>query len=374
MICQWCKDTGDGMHDYDDCKKPREFRVQLFKNINRAYDEIKWCWHCSSTNHTTRACTATPSEQDRARWNGAISDIIGQWQRYDYSYYESRFREGDDDAAMVTAMASHRPPEPVDYKWCIVCEEFGHLAQNDSTTCKRAEYERRCPPQFRNQAIAARQPFMPTTFNNGVTNRTNDVNYFRPAPESKDVTVQALEVIASIWSHASDFIGRRFSESIFKAIENPYLKRPSTALSKKVAVHRWPDKQPAYEDKTSLLGKAEVFKNNGSYFNELGNHQTYFPAARFHITEEMIEVSMNDGLAINKAGRMGLRMYCLTCRTAVMTLDDEGDVVMCGNDGTCTLGCGAGYLHFVNDYGVRILKCRCLTVCGDVPDLRWLRR
>lgn len=419
MICQWCKDAGDGMHVYEDCKKPREFRVQLLKNINRAYDEIKWCWHCSSTSHSTRACTATPSEQGKTKWNAAISNIIDQWLKYDFSSYEARYRDNDEDVPMVTAVNSQRPPEPADYKWCILCEEFGHFMNNGSRDCNQAEYDQRSPPQFRNQATAVRQSYVPPSFSNAATTSTyespnvNTTSFFHkcvnpichanigpwliPAPrlgqsiicrkcgvsnshpsaDRRDSKIELLRLVAQLLdkrggSGSSDEEGRKCKKSIIDAIKNPYLKRPSMALSKKLAFHRWPERQPQYTDLTMQLGKAEVFKNNGSYFNEPGNHQTYFPAAKFRVTENMVEICNNNELFINRAGRLGLRLCCLTCGMPAMVADDEGDLVMCGTDGMCTVGCGPGSPFWVDEYGAPRQRCRCLPVIGQVPNVAWI--
>jgi len=55
-----------------------------------------------------------------------------------------------------------------------------------------------------------------------------------------------------------------------------------------------------------------------------------------------------------------------------MVADDEGDLVMCGTDGMCTVGCGPGSPFWVDEYGAPRQRCRCLPVIGQVPNVAWI--
>lgn len=85
-----------------------------------------------------------------------------------------------------------------------------------------------------------------------------------------------------------------------------------------------------------------------------------------------MEVAMNDELCINKAGRLGLRLQCLTCGMPALVCDEEGDLVMCGTDPMCTVGCGVGFPFWCDEYGFPRERCKCLAVIGQVPNVAWL--
>ncbi|KAF2250020.1 hypothetical protein BU26DRAFT_294236 [Trematosphaeria pertusa] len=423
-ICQWCKDAGDGTHVYEECKEPKKFRNQLLSTIMRAYDDIKWCWHCSSVNHATRGCSATSADEGKIKWNAKISDLISEWRSYDTSSYEARYRDDDEDIAMTTARNQQKPPVAADFKWCILCEEFGHYADANATDCRRGEYEKRCPPQFKSQVVVARQPFVPAGFNAAANGRAASNNaagafgatttfyhkcvfddcraklgpWYIPCPPKgqsiicrnchranahpsgparRDSKVELLDMVLKFISSngnggsASALTKKSRKQKILDAIKNPYLKRPSILLSKRLALYEWPQSQPQYTDMAASKDKSPIFHPMHE-FNMPGNHQAYFPAVKFHISEAMMEHAKNDEYNINKAGRMGLVLKCLKCDMPAKVLDDEGDLVMCGTDPMCTVGMGTGYAYWADEKGVPRGSCRCLKILGQSSEPGWV--
>jgi hypothetical protein len=168
-----------------------------------------------------------------------------------------------------------------------------------------------------------------------------------------------------------------------QSFRNPYGKRPSAWLPTRLD---FDSRQPTYFDGSRNFGK-ETFRDNGAYFNKPGNHQIYFPAATWRITLTDVNNAVDDSLDINRAGRLGLRMFCATCHTEFMTKDCDNDIVMTGTDVWNTVGGGPGmsfaedrnhsYDHNrPNDQQVgRWTKerCECILINNQQPDKRWYR-
>lgn len=443
MICQWCKDTADGTHVFDDCPGPREFQRNMLKIIHRAYDVIKWCWHCSNVNHYTVACTSNSATQGKAKWNTKISAIIDAWVN-STADLENLYRENDQAADAINNMDAHRrPPEAAEYLWCILCEEFGHKAkQNPAGACNMREFEARCPAKFRDQLHNGRRrrssggnvpdagglaggynPAPKTTpwgvpipqsyaddvrhhrvpancvcCNTRIGNWSMPINKFKPTvlqcpscgetskhPQLKNGHEEAMEMLKVVGGiFAGNPIGnplrpqRQTRKQLVDATTpDLFKKRPSWALSKKLALLTWPDTQPVYNDWRHFKNKSPVFAtdfqgNNGYYFNQPGNFQLYFPATKFSISHAMWVTLTDKEAPINKAGRLGMELRCANCGARGVIVDDEGDVVMCAVDGWCTIGMGYGHTGvWQNGYAQMKKKCDCLSLIGQTTRSIW---
>ncbi|KAF2871584.1 hypothetical protein BDV95DRAFT_43945 [Massariosphaeria phaeospora] len=408
-ICQWCKTKGDGRHTFDDCKEPTKFIANLTENINRAYDDIRWCWHCTSDAHFTRACDGTQARLNRNKWQTKIGDIVQEWKHRDTSNLGGIYRDRDLDISMSDSRAATSPPDPVEYRWCIFCQDFGHKA----TDCEsdRDEFDQRCPAQFKNSTDVIKPAFKPAGFSAASTvpfggsnltttcatrgcekkltfssiaggfgstvicPRCATVN--RHPSERKNSQVQLIE---SIFSGLQGMYGdgglapnrfkRKRKSQLYEATPDQF-KRPSVKLSKKLALDgTWPERQPRYTD-MSDQGKKPRFASN--IYNEPGNYQSYFPAIKFKIRDEWVQTARDDSLLINKAGRLGLVLQCRRCDAEARVKDAEGDFVMCGNDVMCTVGCGTGEALWVDERGrpAQTGRCRCLPILGQVSEPRW---
>ncbi|PVI04918.1 hypothetical protein DM02DRAFT_651093 [Periconia macrospinosa] len=389
-ICQWCKDAGDGSHSFDECKGPAEFRRALTRTIHRAYDSIKWCWHCSNTNHFTAACTSNSAEQGKSKWNIQITQIIDDWVNNIRDSALKAYREDESNALLLTD--SQRPPKPEEYKWCILCEEFGHFAkQNPNGACDMTKFEARCPPKFRNQLNALNNdvimvsptrttrstfsqwgssskfptaqvvhsmPAVCESCNQRIgdwklpynTFQTNIIQCLKCGRENKhphvprqDNNLEWFKIAANMMSGQAGKTKLTKKQKIDAIMGDTYKKRPSWALSKQLAIKTWPDKQPVYNDQRSLKAKSPVFAThptlgNGYYFNEPGNFQEYFPATKFKLTNDMMITALDQSAPINRAGRLGMELRCNTCGAKGVVVDDENDLVMCGTDAWCTIG------------------------------------
>ena len=455
-ICQWCKSTGDGMHDFNECRGPGRFRDAMKLKIIEEYDRLKWCWHCSAENHKTRACDKPGAQLQISRWEGKINEIIQEWTYTDISQiFDLDIHQMQD--------IEQRPPHPMDFKWCGYCQCFGHATgQSLEKACDLAEHDRRRPIQFKNlvsnlnQVFYGQQDNFQTHVNllNGPQNNFQQYNAQNYATQNLNIQNASLSTQVNqisircitqscpqmLWfprypgkfgatvyctkcrmpnahpSYIRKDSKQELVESALKGVMVPileaigihpeftkkrswlnwdidsdkdvatYRKRPSTVLSKKLAVKMWPDSQPAYHDLTysPTRGrfKAPIFNPSVTegryklgfpgltYFNKPGNFQDYFPAAKFKLWDEWIDAMKDDSLVINKAGRMGLLLFCWTCRTEGRVVDAEMDYVMCGNDVMSTAGMGAGQCFWLRQSGWSVNRCDCTHV--DMPRWAWV--
>ncbi|CAI6334192.1 unnamed protein product [Periconia digitata] len=434
-ICQWCKDAGDGSHVFDDCKGPPEFRRQLIKIIQRAYEVLKWCWHCSNINHTTAACTSNSAVQGKAKWHTKITELIDAWvnQQEDYN---AIYEENDMDELVMEMHSIQRPPEPASFLWCIICEEFGHSAKKPSSSkpCNMKEFEARCPTKFRGQfdggASSTRvlrsdtnrwgstSHLMTGLAGNAISNpilevkprsmpaicekcnsrigdwaipfsdfQSNVLACPKCGKENKhphyprvDTALETLKVMeALVSSRANTWQKLSKKQKVDSLTRDEYKKRASWALTKKLAIATWPDRQPMYNDQRYLKGKSPVFAThplygNGFYFNEPGNFQEYFPATKFTLSNAMKITALDDAAPINKAGRLGMELHCATCGARGMIADDENDLIMCGVDVMCTIGMGTGRLAaWQDEWGSLSLGCRCISIIGQTSRPTWVQ-
>ncbi|KAF1950492.1 hypothetical protein CC80DRAFT_554251 [Byssothecium circinans] len=322
LICQWCKDSADGNHSYDECKGPIDFRALLFWKISRLHDRYNWCWHCSSQNHKTSSCTQTQAITGKDKWHAAISDVIEKWRRYDPDPH-GRFNDDlDGDVPMAAAQASKRPPLESDILWCIVCEQIGHSKDKGANPCDYTVFNTREPIEFRNQTVDSsaghawipnsHQPILPwypvnNSNNNAgpITRPPNNFNgnciycrkpigpWIAPVPRSgqtincsncgfpnhhphttasRDGASAPHETILEIVkllvdskpgkndasNNAKD--SAKTKRARLNAIENIYLQRPSMLLPKRLAINSWPEVQPIYDDLQWEKGRSPIFK------------------------------------------------------------------------------------------------------------------
>jgi hypothetical protein len=350
-ICQWCKDSGDGRHSHETCTGPKDFKAGLLRNIHKAYDGLKWCWHCSAIDHLTKGCQTSQAELTRTRWIAQIAEIVHLWMDTDFSNYQEWYRDNDEDYSMIPA-DGYGPPQAAEYKWCIVCEQFDHtVSLNSRHGCNVARYKERCPRQFRSEAITIKRPYVPeriatrrvslrynlhntTTdpFNRyNLRSNTTNLSHRRDSREMSlekrfmyEAATKLLETVGIDSNGSRD--KRSGSWDYLQSVRNPSGKRPSAWLPPRTDFdHR----QPIYRDGSRIFGK-EIFRDDGAYFNNPTNDQIYFPAATWRITPLDVTNAQDDSLDINRAGRLGLQYRCFTCGEEYITKDWDNDIVMTG--------------------------------------------
>ncbi|KAF2119402.1 hypothetical protein BDV96DRAFT_642427 [Lophiotrema nucula] len=436
-ICQWCKGDGDGAHSFEDCPMPGKFRRDLKKRIEDTYDSLLWCWHCSSEEHKTRGCVKQNAQLGKDRWNGKITDIILDWKAEEvwnsndrYDFENEMMENGIGGPFGTKAPVAHDPR----FAWCLFCEEFGHVGPQP--VCDRTEYERRKPTGAIDRGLE--RPFAPRglTWANGVKEApafsAGPSSSSRGTLKAQCITVGCRQVLTfdrevmpfgqssmcprcktsnphpstykrrsssrSI-SQIAEFIGslaglvnlpklpsptKRFLKGMLNLPASPdqdetpeyYLRRPSSYVTRNIR-SRLPSTQVWYEDTGERpKGTTKPFMvKGGEYFNEDGNHQTYFPATKIRVTVEDEKIAANDTLPINRAGRLGLIPVCGNCGVQANVYDSENDVVMCGTAPANTLcygpgqGAWSGYKRNVTNWHK---LCNCLTIMGQVPDQKWV--
>lgn len=155
LICRWCKDNGEGDHDYTSCRAVLRFRAELLKMIYSQYDHLPFCWHCSADNHRTRACDKPVAEVDRDKWKSLVTGIIADWTKKDVPCFAGQYMDSED---AIIAGQDSRAPISTNYQWCFLCNNFGHTL---SASCDVEEYRRRCPPSYRNKEVCTKRPTYP---------------------------------------------------------------------------------------------------------------------------------------------------------------------------------------------------------------------
>ncbi|KAF2790869.1 hypothetical protein K505DRAFT_340060 [Melanomma pulvis-pyrius CBS 109.77] len=324
-ICQWCKSDGDGMHEFNECKEPARFHNQLLLMIEKSYDSLHWCWHCSGENHKTRACNRPSAALVRSKWESKINHIIDEWMAKGVS---QAWNDRDNDFYMASEH-EHSPPLAAKYVWCLLCECFGH-DPNDNTTdppCDRREYDIRCPPRFQNIANVPKQSFMPrgqpsasmpppflpssqqsssmatvpwtgSTMGGGeisvkCMNPTCQKNLrfplyipklghiiicpkcqypnLHPSTPQKDPGVQIIEALGKFITPifgGKPLLSRK--KNLIGGDDEPdrCKKRPSVALSRKLWRDKLPSEQPVYDDLQRARGKEDVFNQSTEVLDE----------------------------------------------------------------------------------------------------------
>jgi hypothetical protein len=418
-ICQWCKDDGDGTHDFTDCLEAPRFRSALKAEIQRRYDGLHWCWHCQAENHKTKACDKPVADLGRTAWDAKISIIVEQWVNTDMSSFTDTYQDESEDVHMTLPGKCLRAPVASDFRWCIFCQQFGHHA--DEATCDTTEYFSRCPARFKNAEVA-KKPFIPNRYtsssgstnlfsnsSDNVTDNTNISTFSANSMRIKCITLGCRTqhtftsdprsanndrnfcTVCQTWTrHPYASVRKDSKVELLKELRKTlesfggitsfkkkqqivdlYKFRPSIALPAHLALERWPDIQPKYSDGGTVPeGSDTTLFDHKDIFNKSGNVQTYFPPFLIRLTQQDREIRDNDSWPINRAGRMGLVLECVACGTTGIVRDAEGDLVMCGSDAACTVGCGYGLSEW---WGTSYRdRCRCLTITGRESRPEWV--
>jgi hypothetical protein len=407
------------MHEYADCEQVRKFRHELLDKIKSAYDGLNWCWHCQADNHKTRVCDRQVAHSAKAAWKAKISSYIDEWVYTDLSTLRTQWADNE-DVVMGVPVTALKAPVAANFIWCFLCQKFGH--HPEETTCDMGEYNLRVPARFRtNDALTAKHfvpahmhsddNAVPPFFLNGARQKSNNNvakwagngkgtikvqcqngcrMWFNMQREPGKEGARAFCRICEQWTENPASINRRDSKvALFKEFRkileaatgsssdktkkrekneyiDPYKFRPSIALPLDLAVDRWPDVQPKYDD-LGVVPEGQdkpLFdkEREGDVFNAAGNAQSYFPPVLIRLSSSDKAIAADDSNPINRAGRLGLELTCLACGTFGVVKDAEGDLVMCGVDAACTAGCGYGEAQWA---GVADpLRCKCITITG----------
>ncbi|KAF2006094.1 hypothetical protein P154DRAFT_559719 [Amniculicola lignicola CBS 123094] len=390
QICQWCKDSGDGMHTFETCTESKQFRNQLFNKIEREYDSaFSWCWHCGAKDHRTSGCKNERGTIGRAEWTTKVNNIIREWVDKDFS--QPSFLTGDVNMGEGHAQI---PPVSADIPWCVLCETFNHSTRRrQDRDCDMTKYERNCPVEFRGVAVDAKQPYMPSSVSvpnygtpfgashylppgstTGGTIRVSCTNpacgahltFPRACPEmgmtlicrschmpnqhptagykdpQTELVKTVLEGIKSVTSFGREEEKRK---EAWEKRKNDYKHRPSSVLPPTIAGY-WPDQQPRYVDCGARRpSTGEPLFHPGNNFNYPGNHQLYFPAIRVQLMPEDLKIQDDMTAPINFSVK-GLEYMCMGCRATAIVVDGEKDVVMLDTDAANAAGCGMGQIKF----------------------------
>jgi hypothetical protein len=424
-FCTWCKDTGDGRHSFDECSKANEFRLDTRRIQRDGYDELDFCWHCRNVDHKTKACTGAQAQLDKDLWAAKISEVMEDWKKYSNATLRTAYFDNEWDQQMSDVKERRSPPLAAYYRWCIMCEVFGHATGEKIGGCDTAKFDSRCPAERRLQVTGAR-PFVPRGYqaspapvNNALVPRNSRHDYticptagcnkmlgpwtwpmphmgqtifcpncnisqyhpdYQPPPQMGQLGVvkDILEVLLG-----AKVGGEKPKPKMHPDILAMYEKRPSLQLQWSLA-HRqklgFVGAQDAhsyrYTDGSLQGAWSPVLWEDGRYFNADwqggGNYQEYFPAITFQITPRMWADAENDALPINRVGRQGLTPKCTGCRAPILVLDDEDDVVMCDTAWTNTLGEGTGKGYYRRADGTYDPhQCECLWMIGQRGVVGW---
>ena len=430
-ICQWCKADGDGRHEYSECHKMDKFRIELLAKIKGSYDHLLWCWHCQSDNHKTRACEGPAAKIGLSQWDASITAIIHEWLYTDQSAILRQMMENE-DVAMGLAGTKYKSPIAADFRWCFYCNAFGHYPDpNDS--CDTSDYDARQPARFKNQEVIAAKHYLPANMRSNLNDDSPVPAFFLNGAQRKNDAIALIGNATGLirvqcqngcktwfnmqrepgkggsssycdkcqgWTQHPSSINRRDSKAelikqLRKMVEattgitsdkkknkqkqeyiDKYKFRPSIALPLDLAVDRWPEVQPRYDD-LGVIPEGEekpLFdrEKEGDVFNAAGNAQSYFPPVMIRLTSSDKAIAADKTQPINRAGYMGLELMCNGCGTYGIVRDAEGNVVMCSVDPACTVGCGYGEAEWT---GVADrLRCRCGIITGRASQPTWIER
>ncbi|KAF2439315.1 hypothetical protein P171DRAFT_490024 [Karstenula rhodostoma CBS 690.94] len=430
-FCTWCKDTGDGRHTFDECSKAIEFRLDIRRIQRDAYDDLDFCWHCRNVDHKTKACTGAQAQLDKDLWAAKISEVMEEWKKYSNVALRTAYFDDQWDQQMSDVKDRRLPPLAAHYRWCIMCEVFGHATGEKIGGCDTAKFDSRCPAERRIQVASAR-PFVPSGFqassaqaNNVLMPRGPRQDYtvcsavgcnkmlgpwtwpmpplgqsifcpncttsqYHPDYHHQPYQLGQLGMVKDIKNFIETVVGAttggdkaRARARLHPELQAMYDKRPSLKLQWSLA-HRQKlgfvgthDAHPyRYTDGSRQGAWSPVMWEDGRYFNADwqggGNYQEYFPAITFQITPRMWVDVENDALPINRVGRQGLIPKCTGCHAPILVLDDEDDVVMCDTAWTNTLGEGTGkgfYRRADGTYDPH--QCECLWMIGQRGVVGW---